>query len=662
MNRLSRAIIAIVFVAAITFSAISICQTTAKSLRADITEQRLYSLSDGTKAILAGLNQPIKLKLYYTKTAAMKGPDQIRYFNEYYYFVKALLDEYVRASKGMVELQIIDPRPFSDEEAQALRYGLRRFSITEEEGFFFGLVLQTQWGVEKTIGFFSPDRQNFVEYDISYLIDTAITREKKRIGILSPLKVMGDNVSGYMAQLMRLQKQQPAPPWGIVQQLKQMYDVQEVNTNVDEIKDIDILLLVHPKELSEKTQFAIDQFVLKGGRAIVLLDPHCIADTPPPSRNPYEAFTYKTGSNLNRLLKTWGLEMPENTFAGDKTLAIEGSLGPNQRRDKIIAYLRLVAGCFNTDSAVSADLNQVRVLFPGVLTEAAAQQEDSKIQLTPLLKTTSLGNSWTVADQAELRMPDYPTLLKNFTEGTQPVAMAYLATGRFKSAFPDGIEVVDDSPDDDEARDETESDNDEATKTKKITGLTEAEEDCAVIVFADVDFISDIVAYRRTIFGLAVVDDNNALLLNAIEELAGSANLISIRSRGNFQRPFTVVDEIEARAEDETAEEEARINAEIAGFQQELGKILSTSKQTEADIIETSILQNKKVLELKIHAAQRQLRRIKMIKRERIEALGTRLRNFCTLPGPMVTLIIAIVLGIRRVVMRRHYISHASDA
>ena len=368
MNRLSRAIIAIVFVAAITFSAISICQTTAKSLRADITEQRLYSLSDGTKAILAGLNQPIKLKLYYTKTAAMKGPDQIRYFNEYYYFVKALLDEYVRASKGMVELQIIDPRPFSDEEAQALRYGLRRFSITEEEGFFFGLVLQTQWGVEKTIGFFSPDRQNFVEYDISYLIDTAITREKKRIGILSPLKVMGDNVSGYMAQLMRLQKQQPAPPWGIVQQLKQMYDVQEVNTNVDEIKDIDILLLVHPKELSEKTQFAIDQFVLKGGRAIVLLDPHCIADTPPPSRNPYEAFTYKTGSNLNRLLKTWGLEMPENTFAGDKTLAIEGSLGPNQRRDKIIAYLRLVAGCFNTDSAVSADLNQVRVLSPGVLT------------------------------------------------------------------------------------------------------------------------------------------------------------------------------------------------------------------------------------------------------------------------------------------------------
>jgi len=664
MNRVSRAIIAVVFVAAITFSAISICQTTAKSLRVDITEQRLYSLSDGTKAILAGLNQPIKLKLYYTKTAAMKGPDQIRYFNEYYYFVKALLDEYVRAGKGMVELEMIDPRPFSDEEAQALRYGLRRFSITEEESFFFGLVLQTQWGVEKTIAFFSPDRQNFVEYDISYLIDTAITREKKRLGILSPLPVMGENVSGYMAQLMRMQGQRPAPPWGVVQQLKQMYDVKEVSTNVDEIKDIDILLVIHPKDLSEKTQFATDQFVLKGGRAIVCVDPHCIADRPPPTQNPYETFSHKTASDLNKLLRTWGLQMPENTFAGDRSLAIEGSLIPNQRRDKIIAYLRLISGCFNTDNAISADLNQVRVLFPGVLKEVEPDQADSNVQLTPLLTTTSRGNSWTLSNPGELRMPDYPTMLSNFTDGTEPVAMAYLATGRFKSAFPDGIEVEDESA---QSEDETESedesgDEEKADKTKKITGLTEAEEDCAVIVFADVDFISDIVAYRRTIFGLAVVDDNNALLLNALEELAGSANLISIRSRGNFQRPFTVVDEIEVQAEAETAEEEARINAEIAGFQQELGQILSTSKETEADIIETSILQKKKDLELKIHAAQRSLRGIKMKKREDIEHLGVRLRNFCTLPGPMVTLIIAIVLGIRRTVMRRHHISHASDA
>ena len=192
--------------------------------------------------------------------------------------------------------------------------------------------------------------------------------------------------------------------------------------------------------------------------------------------------------------------------------------------------------------------------------------------------------------------------------------------------------------------------------------LTEAEDNCAVVVFADVDFISDIVAYRQTIFGLAVVGDNNTLMVNAIEDLAGSANLISIRSRGNFQRPFTVVDEIEVKAEEETKEEEAKINVEIAGFQQELSQILSTSKGKEAGIIETSILEKKKDVELKIHEAQRRLRGIKNKKRQRIEYLGVRLRNFCTLPGPIVTLIIAIVLGIRRAVMRRHHISHASDA
>ncbi|MHC5061351.1 MAG: GldG family protein [Planctomycetota bacterium] len=658
MNRLTRAIIAIVFIAAIMFSAITICQTAAKSLRIDITEQRLYNLSDGTKAILAGLNQPVTLKLYYSKTAAMKAPDQIRFFNEYYYFVEALLNEYTRQAKGMVNLQIIDPRPFSDEEAQALRYGLKRFPVTEEESFFFGLILQTQWGVEKTITFFSPDRQNFVEYDISYLIDTAITRDKKRLGILSSLKVMGDNVTGYMAQLMRMQGQQPSPPWGIVQQLKQKYDVKEIPADIEEIKDTDILLIIHPKNFSTKTQFAIDQFILKGGRAVIFLDPHCIADTPPPSQNPYESFGHKAASNLDKLLRAWGLQMPPKTFAGDRALAVSGALRPNQRPEKIIAFLKLVPPCFNKDSVISANLNQVRMLFPGVLSPLASEETDITTQLTPLLTTTDSGNSWTISSPAELAMPNYPKMLNNFVDGTEPVAMAYLATGRFKSAFPEGIDV----PDESAPAADNDTDTEAAPKTKHLTGLAQAEQDCAVTIFADVDFISDAVAYRSTIFGLAVIDDNNTLMLNAVEDLAGSANLISIRSRGNFQRPFTVVDKIEAQAEIETTEEEASINAQIAGFQQELSQVLATPDKGEADIIETSILQKKKELELNIHEAQRRLRTIKNKKRERIEYLGVRLRNFCTLPGPIVTLIIAIVLGIRRVVMRRHYMDRANNA
>ena len=168
MNRTIRAIIGTGFVLIIVFSAISISQNIGKSWKVDVTEQKIYTLSDGTKSILAKLNQPITAKLYYAKTAALKGPDQIKYFNNYYEFVKSLLEEYVAQSKGMIKLEVIDPRPYSDDEMAAMQYGLKQYRITEDENFFFGLVIQTEFGVDKVIPFFSPDRQNFVEYDISY--------------------------------------------------------------------------------------------------------------------------------------------------------------------------------------------------------------------------------------------------------------------------------------------------------------------------------------------------------------------------------------------------------------------------------------------------------------------------------------------------------------
>ena len=651
-NRTIRAIIGVVLVLVISFCAISICQDIGKSLKVDVTDQKLYTLSDGTKAILAKLNQPVKVKLYYTRTAALKGPDQIKYFNNYYEFVRALLEEYAAAANGMIDLQIIDPRPFSEDEVQALRYGLKRFQITEEENFFFGLALQTPFGVEKAIPFFSPDRQNFIEYDISYLIDTAITRQKRRLGILSSLPVTGEDVSGYMAKMMRMQGQRPKGAWTFVEQLKQRYEVKGIAADANEIKDVDILLVIHPKDLPEKTLFAIDQFVLKGGRTIVCVDPYCIADRPDRMARQSPAPPTQS-SELNVLLRTWGLEMPENTFAGDRSLALKASLSRNQRPEKIIGFLNLVPQCFNTNNVITAELNRVRLLFAGVLKEIA---EPNQIERTAIITTTDRGNSWKVTSGYELMMLNPSRLMDKFFDGTEPVAMGYLVTGKFASSFPDGIEIEVESEDEDK-----ETDKDRKT-TEKITGLTHAMEDCAVVVFSDVDFISDMLAYNDFFFGKVVVGDNSNLMLNAIDDLSGSADLISIRSRGNFQRPFVAVDQIEALAEAKTAEEEAKINAEIAGFQSELQSILSSAKKGEEEIIGSTILQKRKDLELKIHQARRQLRQVKMKRRQRIEQLGNMLRNFNMLTAPAVILIIAIVLGVRRGVRKRHYISHASDA
>ncbi len=661
VNRTIRAIIGTGLVLVIVFSAISICQNLGKGLKVDVTDQKLYTLSDGTKSILSKLNQPIKAKLYYAKTAALKGPDQIRYFNNYYQFVKALLEEYVAVSKGMVELEVIDPRPFSDDEEQALRYGLRRFPITQEENFFFGLVLQTQFGVEKAIPFFSPDRENFVEYDISYLIDTAITRQKRKIGVLSSLDVMGDDVSGYMAEMMLRQGQQPKGPWTFVEQLRRQYEVVSVPTDANDINDIDILLVVHPKDLSEQTLFAIDQFVLNGGRMIAFVDPHCFADRPD-QRMMQMGMQVSRSSELNTLLKTWGIEMPANTFAGDLNLAAMASIRANQRPERIIGYLNLTpeGKCFDTDNVITAQLNQVRILFSGVLREIADPNEVDEVRRTPLVTTTDRGNSFSISNAYELMILDPSNLMSKFIEGDKPVAMSYLITGRLKSSFPEGIEIEVEA--DEDSSDETKDPNDVKKIKKRIKGLTEAQEDCAVVVFADVDFISDSIAYQSSFFGKMVVGDNSALVLNTIDDLSGSGDLVSIRSRGNFKRPFVVVDEIERRAEEETREEVAKINAQIAGFQSELRTILASAKEGQEEVIGSSILQKQRDLELKQRQAQRQLNEVKLTRRERIEHLGNILRGFNMLMAPAVILIIAIVLGIRRGVRKRHYISHASDA
>ena len=660
MNRTLRAIIGTCLVLVIVFSAISVCQDIGSSWKVDVTDQKLYTLSDGTRAILAKLNQPITAKLFYARTAALKGPDQIQYFNNYYEYVKSLLEEYVSESNGMVKLELIDPRPFSDEEEQAIQFGLKQYRVSEEESFFFGLVVQTQFGVEKTIPFFSPDRQNFIEYDISYLIDNAIARKKGRVGIMSSLPVMGDD--SYTAQMKQMQRQPVAQPWTFVQHLRQKYEVSEIPTDTNDINDIDILLVIHPKNLPQETLFAIDQYVLRGGRTIICVDPHCFADNSNRANGGMMLGQEGTqSSDLNVLLKTWGLEMPKAEFAGDLQLAERRAVTQTGPVQQIIGLLDLRPGCFNKDNVITAQLNEVRVLFSGVLNEIndpnQPRDEKSQIERTPLIMTTDKGNSFSVTSPYELMLLDPSTLKQRFIPGTKPVTMGYLLTGRFKSSFPNGIEVEADS--DAQASDDP---NQSEPAKKQIKGLTEAQNECAVAVFADVDFISDILAYQNVGFGMAVVADNSALLFNTIDDLSGSSDLISVRSRGNFKRPFVVVDDIERKAEAETADKLAVIDQSIAQYNAQLQSILASAQEGQEELIGNKINQERRVLEEKIYEAQKQKRLINMEKYEKIDNLGIKLQRANTLAAPAVILLIAIVLWLWRSFRKRHYISHSSDS
>ena len=646
MNRTLKVTIACLLTGVIIFSAVSICQDLLKNVKLDVTDQKLYSLSDGTRTLLARLGQPIKIKLYYTKTAAMKGPNQIRFFNNYASFVESLLNEYVSQSKGMVQLEVIDPRPFTDQEADAIRSGLRRIPMSQEENFIFGLVLQTQFGVTKSIPLFSPDRQDFVEYDISYLIDTAISREKKNIGVLSSLPVMGE-VSEYMAQMMMMQGRQPPGPWTIIEQLRTKYNVNEITPDVHKIEDVDILLVIHPKDFPEKTLFAIDQFVLNGGRLIVLIDPYCFADQR--QQTPMARQDQNSSSNLEPLMRNWGLKMPDMTFAGDRKLAMTAA--PNQRPEKVIGFLALTGpdGCFNRNNVIAAELKELRLIFAGVLRQTdLPDANDIHVERTPLMSTTSRGNTWTIDNPYELMMLNPSRLMEKFFDGTEPVNMAYLVTGKFHSAFPDGVKIKNES--------------DPNAEPNLVTGLTVSKEDSQIIIVSDVDFITDQVAYDSTFFGKIALFDNSNFLLNAMDSLGGSADLVAVRSRGAFIRDFEVVDQIEAEAEKSMQQQEQAINAEIAAYRQELEKILSTAQQGQEEVIGSSILQKRADLEVRIREAEKRLREVRRDAYQGIEKLGSRLRNLNTLPGPVLILLVAVILGIHRATRKRHYVRAGSDS
>ncbi len=682
MNRNLKLILAVFFVFVIMISAISIAHNLFGAAKIDVTQYKLYSLSDGTKSIIGKLNQPVTFKLYYAETAAMKGPDQIKSYNDYYHYVLALLEEYQRAGKGKIKLQVIDPRPFSDDEQEALKYNLKRFNITETEGFFFGLVATTEYGANKTIEFFAPDRQNFIEYDISYLLDTMIAKEKNKIGIISSLPVTGEEMDGYMAQMMRMQGRQPQPAWTFVQLLRERYDVEKLETELDEIgPDIDILMVVHPKELPDKTLFAIDQYVLKGGRTIVCVDPHCMADQPDQAAR-MQGQMPSQSSNLNKLLNAWGVNVDEKQLAGDMELAQSVPLRQNAAPEMLIGFLEMTqqAHCFNQDNVIASNLNQVRMLFPGVIekldAKAPADEEGDKKDeaakpdqppatdntIIPLISTTDKGNSWSVSSPYELMMLDGSRLLKNFREGKAPVMLGCMITGKFKTAFPDGIQVEEAAADEDKSDADTEKSTDAAPKLKTVTGLTEAANECAVVVFADVDFISDMIAFQRSLFGTMIVGDNNALMTNSIENLVGSGDLIAIRSRGNFQRPFTVVEDIKKEADKKTLEKEEDIKKEIEGFQTELRDLISKKKQEGQMIIDASELADQqRKLQIKINEKQRELIEVQNQRREGIEQLGATVQKVNMLAAPSVILLIAISLGIHRAIQRRRYLGSRRD-
>ena len=646
MKTTIRLILALIFVGVISISAVLLSRKGVGGVQVDFTSGSLYTLSDGTKSILGKLNQTITLKLYYSRVAAMKGPDQIRFWNNYYLYVRDLLEEYARLSGGKIKLELIDPRTYSADEEEAIRNGIKRFPISDDESFYFGMLATTELGKDATIEFFEPNRQELVEYDVSKIISSLMQRKKRKIGIMSSLPVMGPaNMSPYMMQMMRMQGKQPDPPWAITRQLQMDYEVQSLQLDAHKVpEDIDFLMVIHPKNFEQKAVFAIDQYVMNGGKLMVLVDPHCLADRPPRDpRNPYAGMSHKAGSQLNNLLVNWGAVVYTKKIAVDRALATKTGRPPQP----FLPYLTLNDSCVNKSNTMVSELNGMRMLFAG-----AIGKHGGTATFTPLISTTKTGNTWLPKDATSLNMPDPNRIQKEVQDGTEAVTLACLLSGKMNSIFPNGIDIKDDSPEPATTQPATTQPKD---RTRHIDAIKSTDKG-TVLVVSDVDIITDMLCYDRSFFGMAQSGGNVPFVLNALEFLSGSDDLISIRSRGRFTRPFIVLDEIERETDRETQEKIDAVNAEIKASQDELDALgrRGASEQNVA-LLEAKLLEQRRAIEAKITDANLQLRKLKSVRREKVELLERKLERYNIFAAPAILLLIAIALSLFRYFRAKHY-------
>ena len=318
--------------------------TLLKRARLDFTEEGLYSLSPGTRSILSKLDSPIKLKLYYSKMAANKGTEGLRTFNNHFSYVKELLTHYVFYSRNNLSFQVIDPRPDTPEEEDAMAYGLRKFNLTQTERYFFGLVAENESGTEKVIEFFDPSQKDKLEYELTKLVYTVLRPQKKKIGVISSLDIVVDDQNPYFAQIMRMQGKKVNESWTVIRMLREFYDVQKIESDAESISGVDSLVVVHPKGFSNKTLFAIDQYIMKGGNLFVLVDPNVVSDM---ARMGMQGGmpSFSPDNGFKKIMEMWGVELKPNTYAGDKYLSGVGRVSQNSPPSRLLALLNCNEKC-----------------------------------------------------------------------------------------------------------------------------------------------------------------------------------------------------------------------------------------------------------------------------------------------------------------------------
>jgi ABC-type uncharacterized transport system involved in gliding motility auxiliary subunit len=607
-----------------------IAATLLGGIKIDMTEENLYTLSKGSKDLLAKLEDSVKIKLFESKRVVNLDPR----LKQYSARVNELLKQYVAASDGKITLEILEPRPDDPTEEEAVRYGIQAVSIGANELLYFGLVLENETGDVEVMPFLHFNREQFIEYDISRLLSAVGTPEKRVVGVLSPLNVMG----GYANPMDQFSERPSQPSWVFIQELQSNHDVRTVEMDATSIpSDVDLLLVIHPKEISPLTEYALDQYLLGGGRLVVMIDPLCqYEQTSSPTANPTDQFSRNYDSTLPTLLPAWGIAVDTSKVVGDINLALSVPTQTGQRV-KFPPYVQLGEKNLNSEEIVSSDLESVLLLYAARL----AKTPSAPYELTPLMETTESAGE---LDGFMLKISRDPEQVqKDLIPGSEKLTLAYKISGKFKSAFPGGRPAGDDGE----------------TPASPMSGhVGEASEESTIIVFGDVDFAWDDTTVRKQqLLGMTFVEpfnDNLKLLQNAVENLLGSSELIGLRTRGKASRPFERVLAIERAAQERWKAREEALNAEVQDINSRLMQLEGGREGGQQAGILTAD-QKKLVEEYRENLAQtkRDLREVRRNLRVDIEKLGARLKSINIILWPLTILLLSFLPVVWRAVQVR---------
>jgi len=592
-----------------------------RSWRIDLTQNRLYTTAPGPDHILKGLQEPINLYFFYSAATGSRYPQVASYANR----VRDLLGEFAARANGRIHLHFVDPQPFSADEDRAAELGVHSVNVGGDAAspLYFGLAGTNSTDGHAAIDFFDPNKGQFLEYDLAKLVYQLSGAKKPVIGWLSelPMSAGFDPASG-----------QPRAAWVALEQIQQLMDVRMLDSNTGAIDPaIDVLVLVHPKHLSTATQFAIDQFALRGGHILAFVDPLADQDSAGADpANPAAALTADRSSHLGNLLSAWGVDFDSRQVVADSRYALSVSVREGEAPVRHLGVLGLTAAALNQKDVVTDGLSNINLATAGHLTA----HKGAAVSFEPLLSSS---------DQAELMpvsrfqaLQDPATLFDGFHASGERYTLAARVSGTIGTAFPGGLPQG-------------------ATLPPGTTLLTHSTRPLELIVVADTDVLSDYLwVHAQELAGQRIAQpfaNNGDLVANALDNLSGSADLISIRGRAGYQRPFARVEALRARADDRFRDKEQELQKQLRATEDQLAALQSQRADRTAAILTPDQEQALRRFQAEKLRIRKDLRDVRLGLDQDITRLGNWLKVINIILAPLLFAGVTALVGL---LLRRH--------